>query len=77
MRMRTVDLLYAHAYHMRLLSSPVMNVLTVVMILCKCQIQMMTMKVTNNGFAMLCQHIYNFCTIAISKSKRLICCCVT
>ena len=49
-----------------------MHVLTVVMLLCKCQIQMMKRKVTNKGFTMLCQQcniMYNSCTISISANK--------
>ena len=37
-----------------------------VMLLCKCQIQTMIRKINNYGITMLCQNIYNSCTIAIS-----------
>ena len=47
----------------------VMNVLTVVMLMCKCQIQMMKRQVTNKGFTMLCQHMYNYCTIVMSANQ--------
>ena len=47
----------------------VMNVLTVVMRLCKCQIQFILRKLTDKGITVLFQNIYNSCTIAILANQ--------
>ena len=41
-----------------------------VLLLSKCHIQIMIRKMTNKGITMLCQHIYNSCTIAISANQQ-------
>ena len=46
------------------------NNITVVLLLCKCHIQIMIRKLTNKGITMLCQQIYNSCTIAISANQQ-------
>ena len=45
-------------------------IMLIVMLLCKCQIQMTKRKVTNTGFTMLCQHMYTYCTIAVSANQK-------
>ena len=62
-RARTADLTYAHAYHLLFPCTVfcrcdgIMNVLTVVMLSCKCHIQIMVRKMTSKGITMLCQYI--------------------
>ena len=45
----------------------VLNALTVAMLMCKCQIQIMIRKITTKGITLLCQRIYNTCIIAINQ----------
>ena len=47
-----------------------LNTNNIVLLLCKCHIRIMIRKMTNTEITMLCQQIYNSCTIAISANQQ-------
>ena len=72
-RVRTVDLPDDHVYHLSchvLSSTGAMVVMNVLSRNASVQVPIMIRKLTNKGITMLCQHIYNSCTIAISTNEQ-------